>query len=386
MYIKTQSELEDVCRRSHEMGCIGIDLEFIPENTYYPRLALVQLAVESDNYIVDPLGSLDLSPLDLVVQNDDIIKIVHAGSQDMGIFFHRTGIPPRRVFDTQIAAGFLGLGHQISYASLVFQLLGVTIKKGQSYTNWLKRPLSPQQVTYALEDVAFLLEAYEKLILRLEDFGRASWVGEELVQYEQRDFYERSLLNPIKRVKKSNQLHGKEYLILDALANWREAEAQRRDLPRKKILPDNVLIDLAKRKPNSDTDFFSMRSFGNSMKRYMKSLIDVIASSRELPFVAEERVVGISLTEEQKLLIEFISFCLKAYCMKAQVAVAYVATKSEIELLVRDFVSDSFIPINHRVLQGWRKEAVGSDLLDCLLGKSVVGVDPKTGNLLFRLT
>lgn len=383
MHIQTQSELESICSRAKQTGCVGIDSEFIPEHTYYPQLALVQIAVEEDCYIIDPLGELSLSPLEEILQSKDVIVIVHAGSQDMAIFFERTKRAPQNVFDTQLAASFLGLGHQVSYASMVHQLFGVSLKKGQSYTDWLKRPLQPQQEKYALEDVKYLIRAHQKMVSRLEENGRLQWVADELRFYEDADFYQKQSKHPAKRVKKTKQLDPREQVVLEALAQWREEEAQRRNLPRKKILSDISIVDLAKRRPRNSGELFAIRSAGYAVKRYGNVLLQTIASSRGTSPNTDTRPTFVPLSDEQKILADFLQFCLKLFCQKEKLSSSNVSTKSEIEELVGDYLGHSFAPERHRLLSGWRYEAVGKQMIECLEGKVGVKYDTTAEKLVF---
>ena len=169
MYINSQQELKQLCNHAENDGIVGLDLEFIPENTFYPELALVQMAVGSRFVIVDPLKNPDLTPVDSLVLNPNVTKVVHAGALDMAIFYHRTGKVPISVFDTQLAAAFMGMGHQVSYGQMVNNLFNIVLKKGQSYTNWFQRPLSRLQEQYAIDDVRYLLPAYKKIVEFLEN-------------------------------------------------------------------------------------------------------------------------------------------------------------------------------------------------------------------------
>ena len=383
MHIQTQQQLEEICQRAQSAGCIGFDSEFIPENTYYPKLALIQFAVGEACYIVDPLSSLDLSPLEALICSEDVVVVVHAGAQDMGIFFHRTGIVPRQVFDTQIAATFLGMGHQVSYGSLVQQLFNVSLQKGHSFTNWLKRPLKPEQIQYALEDVAYLVPAYEKIIASLERIDRLSWVADELRHYEDEQFYIGHESHPEKRVKKSGQLQGRDLLTLEALAKWREDEAQTRDLPRKKVLSDYTLVDLARRRPRTTGELMSLRSADHLAKRYAKDLVRVIAVTADLQPPEKTHRSGASLDENQKLLVEYLSFCLKAFCLQEKLASVMLSTRSELERLVSEFFSDHFNENDHRLLTGWRKDAVGKNILLCMRGELCVKFDSAQQTLRF---
>lgn len=348
---------------------MGLDTEFIPENSYYPELALIQIAVADACFIVDPLAPLDLSPLYEVINAEEVIVVVHAGAQDMGIFFHRTNAPPRQVFDTQIAASFLGMGHQIAYAALVQRLFNVSLAKGESFTNWLKRPLKPEQLRYALDDVAYLVQAFEKMRSLLEQQGRLSWALDEMHHFEDASFYTASASNPEKRVKKSGQMKGRDLVVLEALANWREVEAQTKNLPRKKILSDYTIVDLARRKPDSVGELLSLRSADQLARRYANVLIRIIAEAHTALLPDKPQHSGSALDDEQKLLVEFISFCLKGFCLRENLASTMIATRSELESLVMNFYSGAFSPEHHRILNGWRKEAVGENLLKCLRGQ-----------------
>lgn len=364
-------------------ACLGFDTEFIPENTYYPKLALIQFAVADQCYIVDPLSNLDLSPLDELMRDEGVVKVVHAGAQDMGIFYHRMGGPPKRVFDTQIAASFLGMGQQISYASLVQQLFGVTLKKGQSYTNWLKRPLHDEQIRYALEDVAWLVKAYYRMVEMLTQAGRSSWVAKEMVHYEDGDFYEASAAHPEKRVKKSGHMRGRDLVVLEALARWRENEARTRDLPRKKILSDYILVDLARRKPTSPGELLSLRSADHMAKRYVADLVRIIVDASESEPEEFSREQGNVLSDEKKMVVEFISFCLKVFCQREKLSSTVLSNRAELDALVQDYFSNDFDASHHRLLTGWRKEAVGNDILKCLRGELGVRYDCEMQKLRF---
>ncbi|MBN2715628.1 MAG: ribonuclease D [Deltaproteobacteria bacterium] len=385
MQIKTQDELNALCQRARQAGCFGLDSEFIPENSYYPELALIQIAVDEQCYIIDPLSALDLSPLENIICAEEVIVVVHAGAQDMGIFYHRTRKPPKNVFDTQIAASFIGMGHQVSYASLVQQLFGIPLKKGQSYTNWLKRPLKPEQLQYALEDVEYLLPAYEKMIATLEAANRLSWVADELTHYEDADFYTAHEAHPEKRIKKTGQMHGRDQAVLEALAAFREDEAKSRNLPRKKILSDYTLVDLARRRPTSPGELLSLRSADHLTKRYAKDLIRIITESNASPLPERPRQSYGSLTDNQTLVVEFLSFCLKAFCLKEQLASVMLSTRAELEYLVTDYFGDDFSEHRHRLLRGWRKDAVGNSILQCLKGELTARYNPDKQQLVFSV-
>lgn len=378
VYIKTQQELNGLCHKASETKLLGIDLEFIPENTYYPKLALIQIAVGETFALVDPLGPLDLTPIDKIVVNPLVRKVVHAGSQDMGIFFNRTETPPQNVFDTQIAAGFAGFGHQISYGQMVKVLLGISLEKSQSYTNWLQRPLTAKQESYALDDVQYILPAYHQLTQTLTDLNRMDWVLDETGFYENQDFYKPDPALAYKRVKRSNSLKGKDQTVLIAVALWRELTAQQMNKPRRKVLMDEVLIELARRKPKTENQLYDIRGlYARDIKRNGAEIIRAIREG-ESKLMLEEKTVPFKkhLAPSQELVVDYILFCLKAICLSAKISTNHVASRAQIESIVNDHLHGKLDTSKHGLFSGWRKKAAGDQLLDCLNGHVHIGLDP----------
>ena len=191
MYIRTAAPLRRLCAQARAEGRFALDLEFIREHSYVPRLALIQMAVSDTCAIIDPLEVHDLSPLLELCKAPQTLKVLHAAGQDTEILHWHAGILPENVFDTQIAAALVGLGDQLSYARLVDQLLGVSLSKGESYSDWLQRPLSPAQTAYALDDVRYLLPLHDALRQRLEAMGRTTWLAEECRKFANPALYQR---------------------------------------------------------------------------------------------------------------------------------------------------------------------------------------------------
>src|SRR5262245_32928999 len=260
MFIATAKDLERVVSDLRAHGTFGLDMEFQRERTYRPRLQLVQVSLPETPLLIDPLALPALDPLWDLVADASVEKIVHAGAQDMEIVFARSGLLPRNVFDTQVAAALLGMGDQIGYANLIGRVLGKRVKKGETITDWSIRPLSKAQVDYALDDVRYLHELRARLWERLAERGRESWLREEVEHYEVRDTYERDPQTLWMRISRMRSLDRRGLAVLRELAIWREEEAQRRDEPRGRIVADETLVEIARRAPKKPEDLKPLRT------------------------------------------------------------------------------------------------------------------------------
>ncbi|MEL6181464.1 MAG: HRDC domain-containing protein, partial [Myxococcota bacterium] len=249
LYIETDPHMEVLCDQARYERRVGIDLEFIRQRTYFAKLALVQVAVGEQLFLIDPLGDVDLAPLDSLMVDPNVCKVLHAPSQDLEIFFHRLGEPPCNIYDTQMAAAMVGLGHQVAYSTLVSIQLGVELHHSEGFTDWLQRPLTPNQEAYALDDVRYLFALQDSLSVLLDNMGRRSWFIEECARYEQRERYQAQPEQLYTNVKSRNKLSPQGLAILRELAIWREHEAIHQDRPRRTIVLDEVLVEIARRAP-----------------------------------------------------------------------------------------------------------------------------------------
>ena len=258
--ITKEADLNQLCDKLAQCSRCGIDLEFVPERTYEPVLCLVQIATEDGAHLVDPLVLPNLSR---AVGCSPTAKtcwwILHAGNQDLDLIYSLCGNVPQNVFDTQIAAGFGGFGYPIGYGKLLNQLLGVSIAKTESYTDWTTRPLTPSQIEYATEDVLHLLPMYDKLCERLTESGRLEWVLEECRRLSNGDRYEKDKSLDFLRVKGASSLSRRGLAVLQALCDWRNAEARRVNRPTKSVVSDNTLLELARKPPRQIADIQRIR-------------------------------------------------------------------------------------------------------------------------------
>ena len=259
--ISEQSALEARCRAWREAGRFAFDTEFIRDDTYDAVLCLVQVALDGDVALVDPTAGVDLTPFWDLVTDPAVITIVHAGKEDFEVCLRTTGKPPRNVFDVQIAAGFVGHGYPLSLVRLVDSVLHRRISKGQTLTDWARRPLTPAQLRYAVEDVAYLPEIHKRLVAEIEQAGRTAWVTEELHCFEDRDFYRAPADERALRLRGSQKLDALGLVVLARLVEWRDRWARSRNRPIRALMRDDILVEIARRRPTQTTDLEVMRGF-----------------------------------------------------------------------------------------------------------------------------
>ncbi|MFN2389785.1 MAG: ribonuclease D, partial [Actinomycetota bacterium] len=251
LLVSDPGELEEAVAEARAGGSVGLDTEFLREKTYKAKLCLLQLATRRAIYLVDPLAGLDLREVGDLISDPAVEVVVHAGRQDFELFYVGWGIVPRNVFDVQVAAGFAGLGGSLPYGRLVQAATGVALEKGESYSDWCKRPLTPSQLDYAADDVRYLLPAREHLGARLEQMGRTDWVREEMKLLEDPATYSIDVNEVWRKVSGRGSLSGRQVSVLRELARWREETALRRDIPRGWVVKDQVLVELARRAPTA---------------------------------------------------------------------------------------------------------------------------------------
>ncbi len=281
--VDRDDRLADLAHRWLREPSVGLDTEFIRERTFYPRLGLIQVADSSGCYLVDMVAVGDSSPLAAVVRSPAVTKVFHSPGEDLEIFQHAFGFAPENLFDCQVAAMLCGLGGSLGYVHLVSSLFEVELAKGAQRSNWLRRPLSEEQVQYAGLDVAYLLPAHEELRARLVELERESWAEEEFCRLL---VASAARLDPewsYGRLRRPG-MSRRQLAALRALCEWREARARGRDLPRGFVLKDETLIDLARRLPRSGQDLASVKGLGpRQARRYGPTLLDLVRGAATLP-------------------------------------------------------------------------------------------------------
>jgi ribonuclease D len=384
-YIRTLDGLEHLCDRLATTSRLAIDTEFVGEDSFVPRLELIQVASESHAAIIDfpavqAAGSL--TSLWEIVCNPNVEKIVHAGRQDLDLFATHAGTIPKPFFDTQIAAAMVGYGPQVAYAHLVQRVHGTKLAKAHTFTNWSARPLSPDQLAYALEDVEYLLSIHDHLRARLSKLGRSTWVHEEFARLEgavgdaRREPQER-----YQRVKGWDSLKPKAAAVLRELTAWREGEAKRRNVPRGRVMRDEVLLQLARHPPRRTEELRGVRGLhGSEIDRSGDAILRTIRAALDLPSSAWPEVPKERRPEPESTgLVELLQAVMKARAAEAEIAPTLLATTADLQTLIEARAQQRTPDLP--LLRGWRKILLGDLLLDVLAGHHAVSVDPSSGKL-----
>ena len=364
--ITETNELIEACERFSQDSFLAIDTEFMRERTYYPQLCLIQIAGKSEAVTVDALANeISLDPILNLMANNEIIKVFHACRQDMEIFFNLNRRIPFPVFDTQIGAMVCGYGESVSYDKLVRQITGIQIDKSSRFTDWSHRPLSKQQLNYALSDVTHLRTVYESLLNQLEKNGRINWLNEEFQSVLSPKTYDIPLDQIWKRLKIKN---GKpRFLILvRELCAFREKEAQNRNTPRNRVIRDDVLLDIAARSPKSSVDLAKVRSLSPQFAegRLGKSILRVVAEASNIPESDAPQLEKLNKPKPQKpALIELLKVLLKHKSEDNNVAQKLIASTADLEAIAENDNA------NVLALNGWRKDVFGADALLLKSGK-----------------
>ncbi|MGB3710488.1 MAG: ribonuclease D [Erythrobacter sp.] len=375
--ITTTEALTELCERLAKSEFVAVDTEFMRENTYWPELCLVQIANTEEAAAIDPLAKgIDLTPLlDLMTDNEEVLKVFHAGGQDVEIIVNLTGKTPQPVFDTQIAMMAISQSEQIGYANLVDSWLNITVDKGARFTDWSRRPLTDRQIEYAIGDVTHLSKIFPKILKKLIKTGRGVWLDAEMEKLADASNYIVDPGSAWKRIRSSGrnpQVLGR----LKALAAWREKEAQHKDIPRGRIMRDETLADVASHPPKRQADLAKVRGLSGAWKDndIGKRLMQVIEDAEPLPKgeMPEKAKRGAPLGKEGALVADLLKLLLKIRAREIDVASRLLTRADEMEALaagVRDL----------KVLEGWRYEVFGRDALELVEGKLAFAV--KDGKL-----
>ncbi|MEG8017385.1 ribonuclease D [Sphingomonas sp. LR55] len=371
--ISDSATLANLCARMADADYVCVDTEFMRESTYYPELCLIQIADDKEAAAIDPMApGIDLKPLlDLLVENHDVLKVVHAGGQDIEIVYNLTGKTPFPLFDTQVAAMALGQGEQIGYSNLVDSWLGIAVDKGARFTDWARRPLDARQIEYAIGDVTHLSKIFPKMLERLRKTGRGVWLDQEMERLGDIANYANDPDLAWKRVRISGR---KPEVLgrLKALARWRELEAQAKDLPRGRIVKDETLGDMAGHPPKKQADLARVRGLsatwaGNDIGGRLMAAIEEAQplGEDEMP-PRDDRKPG--LGKEGSLVADLLKLLLKIRSRDIDVASKLLARTDELEALAAG------VRTGLPMLEGWRFDQFGRDALDLVEGRLAFAV------------
>jgi len=368
LYVDSQDKLSNLCSLIEASDVIAIDTEFLREKTYYAQLCLIQIATDDLIACVDPLNISNLDPfLDLLYQPHRV-KVLHSARQDLEIFFDLRGELPEPIFDTQIAATLLGYGDQLGYANLVKAMLSKPVDKEHARTDWSKRPLDDAQIHYAMNDVRYLIPIYRQQLKRLTEMGREQWLHTDFDSLTDKSLYAPEPQQLWKRVKGTRILKRGHLVVLQQLAMWREQRAKESNRPRKWVLPDDVLVDIARRCPGSMEALEKIRGWSNYIKKSANEILKLIEKAKSLPesqWPVTERAMP--LTVEQEALVDLLMSVIRMRALENYVTPAVLITRKDLENLVlgeRDLA----------VLSGWRQEFIGRELLECINGKKLITI------------
>ena len=371
--ITKSDDLKGLVGRLSQQSFVAVDTEFMRENTYWPELCLIQVASTEEAAAIDPKADMELEPLlDLFVRNEEVLKVFHAGGQDLEIIHNLTGKVPHPLFDTQIAAMALGHGEQIGYSNLIESLLGHSLDKGARFTDWSRRPLDKRQIDYAIADVTHLSTVFPRMVDKLRKTGRGAWLDEEMERLANPANFALAPEDAWKRLKLPNRnpaLLGR----LKALAAWRETEARSKNLPRGRIIKDDTLTEIVLHPPKTQEDLGRIRGLSAGWKnndigaRLMTALH--AAKPLEPGEVPDREPRRPGLTKDAVLVGDLLKLLLKIRAKETGVAARLIARSDDLEALAAG------VRKNLNILSGWRYEQFGKDALDLVEGRLAFAIE-----------
>jgi len=358
--ITTNEALKALCDRLSKSDYVTVDTEFLRDKTYYSKLCLIQIADDNEYHAIDTLaGGLDLAPFYDLMTNENVVKVFHAAKQDIEIFVNQANVVPKPLFDSQIASMVCGFGDSIGYEKLVMALCNKTLDKSTRFTDWSRRPLTQRQIDYALGDVTHLRTIYKKLKEKLEQSGREHWLSEEIGDMLNIDTYTIQPKDAWKRIKIRNS-NRRFNAIVHRIAEWREEEAQRRNMPRNRIMRDEVLLELSAVRPTHTNALTSIRGLGANFAS-SKSGKDIINAIKESLVLPDDALPKISRrkppSQNTDPIVELLKVLLKLVCKSENVAPKLLANVEDLEKIAESDDADV------KALHGWRYDLFGKNAI-----------------------
>ena len=369
--ITTTDELAAVCSRMARHPFVTVDTEFLRETTYYPLLCVAQMASPAEAVVIDALATdIDLAPFFALMANEKIIKVFHAARQDIEIVWNMAKTIPHPIVDTQVAAMVLGYGDSISYDQLVQRITGDTLDKSHRFTDWTRRPLSDAQIAYAVSDVTHLRDVYLKLATDLEKQARSNWVEAEMDVLTSPETYRADPERAWERLK-SRVRKPKELAILIEVAAWREREAQNRDVPRGRVIKDEVIGDIAVQAPTTIERLGHLRSLpkGFERSRWGEQIIDAVKRGIERDHKTLPRLDRFRPAANGAAIVELLKVLLRMTAERHGVAAKVIATVDDLDRIAADDEAD--VP----AMKGWRRELFGDKALALKHGRLALAID-----------
>ena len=364
MYIANQEDLEAFLMRAQDCSVLAIDTEFLREKTYYAKLCLLQLATTDEVAIVDPFAVRDLKVIVPLLQDERITKLFHAGYQDLEILYREVGVLPHPIFDTQVAAALLGHTQQIGYGALVHAECGVTLKKGDSFTDWSHRPLSDSQLEYAADDVLYLPPLYKKMSASLSAKGRLSWLDRDFEDMCDPARYEACERKRFRRLKRASQLSPRQLSAAREFAAWRETTAQKRDVPRKWVVTDEQIVEACKREARTIDELFMVRGMRERLcTRDARIVVELIKRGLDAPSDTWPELDKGKNEPNVDAQLDLMCALVRLRARENGVAFQTLASHDDLARVARGYTQDIDL------LRGWRRSLVGEELLRLLAGE-----------------
>lgn len=376
-YVDTPKRLDDLCDRLRGAASLAMDTEFLRERTFYAKLCLLQVATEELVACIDPLALPTLNPLLEIIYDPNVVKVMHAARQDIEILFDLKGELPKPVYDTQIAATLLGFGDQVSYQTLVRDMLGVELEKGHTRTNWEQRPLDSGQISYAQDDVRHLHEIWHRQRSQLLDKGRLNWLDDDFADLTDARNYDRPAEESWRRIRGIRVLKGIQLAALQELATWREHRAREFDRPRKWVLRDDVIIDLARHMPTNVDDLAKIRGLDSRTRQRVGN--DIVRALDRVRAMRESEWPSLGFrfapTPSEEALIDAMMAVVRQCGISNGISPAALASRRDLEQLISG-------KDDQLVMHGWRGRMVGERLREFLDGR--LGIRVRAGGLEFE--
>ena len=365
MLIDDDSQLKAFVKRCCTSPYMAIDTEFLREKTYYARLCLVQVAIEGEVAIIDPFAIKDITLLNDALTSPDVVKIFHASAQDIEILYHETGVVPRPVFDTQVAAALLGKSQQASYSSLVSSYCSVNLPKKDSFTDWSQRPLKDSQIRYAADDVVYLPQIYYDMVEVLNEKNRLHWLDEAFEEISSPEKYEIKPEERYRKLRRVNQLNAQQMAAAREFAAWRELKAQKINVPRKWIVSDEQIVEACRREARTIDELFMVRGMRESLRAEdARQAVACIKKGLSCPKEQLPQVHEKPKNEHNvDIVVDLMNAVVHLRARENHIAPQTLAPQAELMKLARGHDDEC------ELLKGWRYKVIGKELKELLKGK-----------------
>ena len=365
MLIDDDSQLKAFVKRCCTSPYMAIDTEFLREKTYYARLCLIQVAIEGEVAIIDPFAIKNITLLNDALTSPDVVKIFHASSQDIEILYHETGVVPRPVFDTQVAAALLGKSQQASYSSLVSSYCSVNLPKKDSFTDWSQRPLKDSQIRYAADDVVYLPQIYYDMVEVLNEKNRLHWLDEAFEEISSPEKYEIKPEERYRKLRRVNQLNAQQMAAAREFAAWRELKAQKINVPRKWIVSDEQIVEACRREARTIDELFMVRGMRESLRAEdARQAVACIKKGLSCPKEQLPQVHEKPKNEHNvDIVVDLMNAVVHLRARENHIAPQTLAPQAELMKLARGHDDEC------ELLKGWRYKVIGKELKELLKGK-----------------